>query len=267
MKREKAEAEVRRKAAILEKLPHVSPPVLSVTSSTSVLVTVVIPQKPKDSIEYSRLALVYSSGPCMQDSRKILIDLEERTNTIGKANIKAIHGGKNAEKEDAEKELEEKTRKVKVTNLESGKFYYFQLIAGIQDVDGPPTKQESIFVDGLPLPPSKPMALVDLDTPSITILSDLGSATGSPIQSYRLYHSVDSSMKPSFLVDEISANKIKLESGKIKFLFADPELRISHYFNITAVNMMGESIPSEISEKCVIGNISINVRLSSQSTE
>jgi hypothetical protein len=37
-------------------------------------------------------------------------------------------------------------RKVKVTNLESGKLYFFQVVAGFQDVDGTPSKVESIFV-------------------------------------------------------------------------------------------------------------------------
>lgn len=234
-----------------------------VTSSTSVTVSVAIPPKSKtdpNSIEYSRLALIYSSDPCLQDSRKILIDLEDHSSISRRTTVKSNHGERASSPEKdtgAEKETEEKTvvRKVKVTNLESGKFYFFQLIAGIQDVDGPPTDAESIFVDGLPQAPPKPMAVVDFDNNCITIFSDLGSTTGSPIQSYRLYHSVDSNMESKFLIDEISSSNLKLESGKIKFVFSNPELRLSHYFNVTAVNMMGESLPSEISDKCVIGNI------------
>jgi len=194
----------------------------------------------------------------MQDSHKILIDIEDHHKRISsKTAIKAIHGDKEAiaEKEGgAEKESEEKTvmRKVKVTNLESGKFYFFQLIAGFQDVDGSPTEPESIFVDGLPQPPPKPLTVVNLDNTSIVILSELGSTTGSPIESYRLYHSVDSSMEPKFLIDEISANNLELQGEKIKFVFSNAELRLSHYFNLTAVNKMGESISSDISDKCVI---------------
>jgi len=222
-------------------------------------VAVTIPAKSKtDLIEYSRLALVYSGDPSMQDSRKILIDLEDHhKNVSSRMSIKAIHGDKEAiaEKEEVmEKDTEEKTviRKVKVTNLESGKFYFFQLIAGFQDVDGTPTEPESVFVDGLPQPPPKPMTIVNLDTPGIIILCEPGSTTGSAIESYRLYHSVDSSMSLKFLIDEISASNLELEGGKIKFVLSNPELRIPHYFNVTAVNKMGESICSDISEKCVI---------------
>lgn len=234
---------------------------MTVTSSTSVTVTVFVPQKSKtDSIEFTRLVLLYSSAPCMQDSHKILIDLEDQSSLSRKTTAKSVHSDRASSPErqtGPEKEPEEKTvsRKVKVTNLESGKFYYFQLIAGIQDVDGPPTDPESIFVDGVPQPPTKPIAVVDFDNTCFNIFSDLGSTTGSPIQSYRLYHSVDSSMDPKFLIDEISASNLKLENGKIKFVFSNPELRLSHFFNVTAVNMMGESSPSEISEKCVIGKV------------
>jgi hypothetical protein len=178
-------------------------------------------------------------------------------NISSRVSIKAIHGDKEAiaEKEEAmEKDAEEKTiiRKVKVTNLEFGKFYFFQLIAGYQDVDGTPTDPESVFVDGLPQPPPKPMTIVNFDTPDIIILCEPGSTTGSAIESYRLYHSVDSSMNLKFLIDEISASNLELEGGKIKFVLSHPELRIPHYFNVTAVNKMGEGMASDISDKCVI---------------
>lgn len=40
-------------------------------------------------------------------------------------------------------------RKVKVTNLDFGKYYFFQVVAGFQDVDGTPSKVESVFVGTL----------------------------------------------------------------------------------------------------------------------
>ena len=249
---------------IKEKLPNITSPVLSVASSTSVIVTIAVPQKAKtDSVEYSRLTLIYSSDPSMQDNHKVLIDLDDHQSISRKATI--------SEKEfTAEKENNEKTisRKVKVTNLESGKFYFFQLVAGFQDVEGTPTELESIFVDGLPEPPAKPIANINFDNSSITIFSELGSTTGSAIQSYRLYHSADYKMKTNFLVDEVSVKDLQLEEGRIKFVFTNPELRLSHFFHITTVNGMGESAPSEVSEKCIIGIfLMIYSRLSSKSTK
>ena len=233
---------------------------MTLASSTSVNVSVFIPLKSKsESIEYSRLALIYSNDPSMQDNHRVLIDIDEQSNQPNqpwKSTIKSASVDKDGAIDKDNKEPEEKTitRKVKITNLDSGKFYFFQLVPGFQDVDGPPTEPESIFVDGFPQPPPKPVSIVNSDNLSITILSELGATTGSAISSYRLYHSNDHSMKPSFLVDQILVTNMQLEDGKIKFIFSNPELRLSHYFHVTAVNIMGESVPSEVSDKSVIGN-------------
>jgi hypothetical protein len=88
----------------------------------------------------------------------------------------------------------------------------------------------------------------------MTIQFGPADCTGSAIQLYRLYHSTDASMKESFLAGEIKVADVatKPDSEKYKFTFDNPELRLSHYFKITAVNAMGEGPGSDTTEKAVI---------------
>jgi hypothetical protein len=61
-------------------------------------------------------------------------------------------------------------------------------------------------------------------------------------------------MIESFLAGEIKIADVagKADIDKFKFTFDNPELRVSHFFKITAVNAMGESLGSDTSEKAVI---------------
>lgn len=108
--------------------------------------------------------------------------------------------------------------------------------------------------DGLPFAPDQPKVLVDLLPPLMTIQFGPADCTGSAIQSYRLYHSTDASMKESFLAGEIKVADVasKPDSEKYKFILDNPELRVSHFFKITAVNAMGESPGSDTTEKATI---------------
>jgi hypothetical protein len=276
LKREKAESETKRKAHILEKLPIVHSPSMSLASSTSVIVSVTVPSKKSkingNTVEYSRLALVYSDDPSMEtNTHKVLIDLESvegsnstagnttlsRKVTLASKQSSFVEGENTAEDTKEELSFEEKliVKKVKVTNLETGKFYFFQVVAGQLDVDGPPSKTESIFVDGLPHAPSQPLLQISLKPAFINISLDQATCTGSPIISYRLYHCSQTDRKDAFLINEMKKEQLLqvLEGEKIKFSLENPELRIPHYFKVSAVNLMGEGPCSEWSEAGLIG--------------
>ena len=158
-------------------------------------------------------------------------------------------------------------KKIKVTNLDSGKFYFFNLVAGFFDVEGSPSSTESLLVDGLPLASARPTLKIDTSSssPRIVISVPPAECPGSAIQSYRLYHSTtDSSMKESFLVSELKVHGApehgeESKSTEIKFTINDPELRVSHWFRVSAVNAMGEGPLSEVTERGLIGKFLENI--------
>ncbi|RKO85392.1 hypothetical protein BDK51DRAFT_48057 [Blyttiomyces helicus] len=158
---------------------------------------------------------------------------------------------------------------VRIVGLEAGRYYFFQLVAGHEDVDGPPTPIEGILVDALPTAPPKPSVAITPGRRAISVLIQHEPATGgSKALRYKVYHSNDASMQEHFLVAEIDVAAAAAETngdGPLAFDYDAPQIAVPHYFRVAAVNLMGEGPSSVPSEEAFIVQISTTVSTEGQS--
>ncbi|KAJ3025321.1 UNVERIFIED_CONTAM: hypothetical protein HDU68_007256 [Siphonaria sp. JEL0065] len=226
--REKEQTELRRKQTILDKIPAVPAPIVSVLNGCSVQVVVAAPySNPETHIEYEKLTLKITTDPNLTASiREIPISVKL-----------AAEAADDQDKHNFSAELT-------VDELESGQYYHFLLVASSEGIDGVPSAPVSLLVDELPDSPPKPAIAHSILPPIIQLFIEPFSTNqkASAPTSYQIYHSNDPNMMESFLIGEVT-----VELGKpLKYTYNNARIGITHYFRVAAVNTMGVGKYSEI---------------------
>eukprot|EP00842_Homolaphlyctis_polyrhiza_P006747 jgi/Hompol1/7073/HPOL_005179-RA len=236
LKREKEELETRRKQQIRDRLPEPVLPVVTVTSATAVQVLVSFPAK-NDAIEYSRLSLYYSDDPAMTEN--------VRVKKVAAAAATAV----------ADSESKDKQKMLFISGLTSGKYYYFQVTLGQDDVESERTKPEMVLVDVLPAAPTaiKTSVILTPATAVRIVFNQPASNGGSQIKCYRVYTSTSPSFVEKFLAAEMSTDDlIHDKEDFVAIMYYDPQIAVPLFFKVAAVNVMGEGAASETSAETIV---------------
>ncbi|ORY51994.1 hypothetical protein BCR33DRAFT_712201 [Rhizoclosmatium globosum] len=228
--REKEECELRRKQSILDKIPTVPSPIVSVIDGSSVQVVVAAPySNPDTNIEYEKLTLKVASDP-------------NHSTIIREYSIPVKKASDAANEEDKHNFKSEVT----IQGLVSGQYYHFLLVASKEGIDGHISVPVSLLVDEVPQSPPKPAVAHSILPPIIQLFIEpfsTGQKASAPT-SYQVYHSNDPQMTDSFLIGEVTVEADK----NLKFTYNNPRIGIMHYFKVAAVNTMGVGKFSEISD-------------------
>ncbi|KAI8911504.1 hypothetical protein EDD86DRAFT_245786 [Gorgonomyces haynaldii] len=194
------------------KLPSMQPPKLHVLSAKQVEVSF---ELPFGAYEFSRVVISYSKT----------IEFED-------------YGQKKVEVSPSSKPV---TLNVNIDDLEPAQFYYFHLRPGYVDIDGPPCAAEGILVDVPPQTPKNVSAVVLAESGQLQVQFEKPGFTGSPITSYRLYHSHKPDFVEKYLACDQQAEEMTFVDEKILiFLFSEPQIGVPYYFKVAAVNQAGE---------------------------
>lgn len=258
LQREKAEAELRRKELIKNKLPKLPAPSVTVLTGTSALVSFSLPPRKSDDqkIEFSKLWLVCSTIGETPITKKLSIEFGEPL--IKAIEKKTVRGKKETKietkKAAAEKSIlysqfdaETKLNSVKVNGLECGKLTSFSLIAGHLDVEGNEYESKKIIIDLVPQKIEHPTFSVERSPPTIMVhFKAPESNSGSLPYCYKILYSNQDQFSEEFLAGEYSPDNLKETS--FTFSFAQPFINIPYYFKIAAVNHGGVGAFSNISE-------------------
>jgi hypothetical protein len=220
-KREKDELEQRRKSEIFAKLPPLEIRRLELLASDTVIAFVGCEEN--GPYEYSTVTISYSDDATMNE--------RVQSHTYGKGDV---------------------ADGIKIEGLQSGLIYYFHVIPGHEKVTGSPSKLVSTLVDGLPDAPKISSARAKLSPPAIQILFSPSTNSGSPVTSYRLYHSQTMDFKESFLTIDEKVENIPQRGDFLVFIINEPQLAVPYYFKVSAVNLMGESVLSDISSETIV---------------
>ncbi|KAJ3072595.1 hypothetical protein HDU98_003318 [Podochytrium sp. JEL0797] len=228
--REKEESELRRKQSILDKIPTIPVPTVSVVDGCSVQVVIMAPLSNPDShIEYTKLTLKVTTDP----THSTII----KEYSIPVKNVSDV-----TEEEDKSNFLSE----LIIDGLASGVYYHFLLVASNEGIEGNVSSPVSLLVDELPESPPKPEIAHSILPPMIQLFLPAYSSQqkASPPLCYQIYHSNDSKMQESFLIGEVA-----VEVGQnLKFTYNNARIESMHYFKVVAVNTMGVGLFSEISD-------------------
>jgi hypothetical protein len=146
-----------------------------------------------------------------------------------------------------------------VDKLLSGTKYYFNVSAGFEKVFGVASNTVSILVgtaflilDQLPEAPEILSVQTSVSPPSIQLLFSPANTSGSEIESYRLYHSQSADFSEYYLALTESVEKIPIFDGNYLFSLNEPQMAVSYYFKIAAVNRMGEGKLSTMSSEIIV---------------
>ncbi|KAJ3037347.1 hypothetical protein HDV00_001772 [Rhizophlyctis rosea] len=268
------------------------------------------PHPPEKEYEFTRITLLCSDDPAMVENvRTVHVEIEgvkkeegkpKRTRKATGGSDAGVH--KRAESEDDEGKREGdrvvgggkegsrvkipgKSHCVTVVGLDPGKVYYFQVVAGCADVDGPPSDVASILVDALPPAPPPPTPIPHTNPPTLLLHMPPPPSFPTPtphsrIRKYRIYHSshpshTDESFIADVLVRNTRSRRTRTstresergtsvdslrgrsperdEGGEgVEFLYEAPRMGVMHYFRVRAENVMGVGEASGWSEGVVI---------------
>jgi hypothetical protein len=178
----------------------------------------------KTNSEYDSLILSYSDDPLMVDR---LTDV--------KLNIKDYQ--------------DSFSKPIEIDHLQSGLQYHFNIKAGFKNVMGSPSKPFGILVDEIPNPPILSHTIVNIDPAEIRISFNPSEIKGSAVLRYRLYHSAIESFEEHYLTCDESVEQLREEKGNFILNVSKPRWATPYYFRLTAINLMGESILSNISKE------------------
>ncbi|TPX42006.1 hypothetical protein SeMB42_g05313 [Synchytrium endobioticum] len=231
-KRQRQEAESKRRQDILATLPTLSMPSAIVTSATSVKVTTTSSFACTSIPSGASLNVAYSTEPLNCVRPTILtapLEYKEATNEWS----------------------------VDVSDLAYGKVWYFGVYACKESVNGPIIQSEGVYVDAIPTKPQPPLTICRHTTPPSMLIRILTNNiyTGTPITTYRLYKSTNPTMQDSTLLTEISIDQTILFDSDVKmeeYDYVNCQLGVTYYFAVVAVNAFGESETSEPSVASVL---------------
>ncbi|KAJ3197004.1 hypothetical protein HK101_006663 [Irineochytrium annulatum] len=242
----------------VNKLPKTSTYTVSLESSTSVTINLTVPfNDPPNDIEYSRHTLRYSEDAgFMHEVHDVVINAD----LAGGHTLTSSGGVVNVDLVDLSKDGKTFTvhYTLRVRGLSSGHIYYFQIFASNEEVDGPCSLSNSLLVDALPEPPLTPTIVTSVDPLVIDLIIKPSDGTGSPPTRFQVYHSNDPNMDECFLIGEVDAENAYVEYAvehkynrsqqSYLFKYANPQLAVPHYFKVAAINAMGTSEFSRISD-------------------
>ncbi|KAJ3103421.1 hypothetical protein HDU97_010167 [Phlyctochytrium planicorne] len=287
--RNREEVELKRRQALLDKLPSLQKVELDLQTATSVNVTVPLPA-PGEVEEAIRYTIKYSTNPSFvgETTKTILVDTSaadpkarSRAASIVRQESSRSRSASATKVEDSVSKSTLRNRVVTVKGLTSGNIYYFHVYPSLEDVDGSPSESNSILVDEIPPAPPKPTVAAAANPPLITLTIRASKETdGSDPIRFIVYHGNDPEMKESFLVGEVDATippqpapvevepteetdenadeekegnvEVEHEPGTFFFHYKNPQTAIPHYFKVAAINAMGQGKFSEISSVAVI---------------
>ncbi|KAJ3081054.1 Lebercilin [Quaeritorhiza haematococci] len=328
-KREKKENAMKRKQATLEKLPVLNAPLVEILSANCVAVTVSfstklpVQQQTSDAVtntakpEISTVTLECSDDPSFSRMvKKYVLKAQDFVRKLDTKDTNSTESltAKNSEGSPSEQQSQDSdqmTARTVIDGLDSGKFYFFQVFASHEGVDGNSVRLlDGCLVDAIPNPPPAPrVSVLTESNPSIDLYIDTSQyhtqqqGPSGPVQ-YRIYHSNDPDMNETFLVGEVKATmevegghadensasqnkppeirlvtepteggsgvtqeggqgdegataeeapgKISQRQHLLKFNYKPVQLCVPHFFQVSAVNALGESAKSERSEVTMI---------------
>ncbi|TPX77941.1 hypothetical protein CcCBS67573_g00804 [Chytriomyces confervae] len=227
-KRLKEETDFKRKQLILEKIPVIAGPTVSVKDGNTVQVAIKAPYLNTDaSIEYDKLILKVTTDPTFS--------------TICREYDIQVKKDANSDPENSNFSAE-----LTVEGLTSGQYYHFLVIAAKEGIFGTPSEAISVLVDELPDAPLKPMVVHSIIPPVIQLFIEdpVATSKASPATTYQIYHSNESTMLESFLIGEVAV----VPGARLSFTYNAPRIGTQHFFKIAAINSMGTSAFSEVSD-------------------
>ena len=207
----------------IAKLPLLTPPSLKVLSGTSVEVAIDGSSFAVES-EFSRFSVHYSTDPNVNEH----VFIKKMEASPGLKRYTAV-----------------------IENLTNAAYYYFKIRAGYVDVDGPLTEMESLKVDVVPGAPENIKATTLPETGTIQVEFKAPEPRGSAITSYRLYQSSSSQFETSYLLADVEVSAATRDQGLV-ISFPDPQIDVSYFFKVAAVNGQGEGEWSTVSAETIL---------------
>ncbi|KAJ1552679.1 hypothetical protein HK405_010410, partial [Cladochytrium tenue] len=267
-RRDREENETRRRQAILERLPTFPEPKVSVPKEGTLSIECLPPAGglvPASQQPGVRIKVRVSADPLFT-----AVEKEWKFEAPFKGELKLL-GGHLKGFEDA----------LDIQHLVNGRYYYVQVVATCEDVDGPATTTPAILVDGAPPAPAKPVVSISAAGRTATVRiqpllgcgGDSGAGFSRPT-AYRVFHSNDGFVDDSFLVGEVASAAVPGgpanagagdapdatgtvavgggDEDALEYVYSVANLGELHYFRIAAVNAFGMGPPSETSDPVVL---------------
>lgn len=225
-------------------------PTFTLESPTCVRVNYAAPV-PTTANNYTAFKLLFSSSADLQtsgDVREINLEIPNATSVkTGTVSSNKKRANQETPKKSAEivnvkqQKQEVQPKWLRIEGLDPGKTYYFSLVCGIEGLFGKPTKAESLLVDVKPDEPGRPTASGTTNPAQVTInICPSMPNGGSPVKVYKIYGQIlDSSHPERFLISEYTAN------DRYEFKYNQVQYAKPYRFQVSAVNVAGESEPSE----------------------